>query len=136
MPRARPPNAGKGRKKGSTNVLTREIKAAIENAFVELGGEKYLVRLGKKQPAVFAQLLGKLLPTKLTGADGGALKLDVNHRSSPAALQRADELIARAIALGSNRGAEKADPNGSVLPAEVRAAANGHRAPVDAGADQ
>lgn len=75
--RRKPPNAGKGRRKGVPNRLTREIRLAIENAFVELGGEKYLVRLGKKNPAVFVPLLGKLLPMQITGAGGGALTVNI-----------------------------------------------------------
>lgn len=73
--RSRPPGAGRkpglpktgGRKAGTANKVTRELKEAILNAFVEVGGEKYLVTVAKKQPAVFCQLLGKVLPTQITG---------------------------------------------------------------------
>lgn len=124
-----------GRKKGVQNKLTREVKAAIENAFVTLGGEKYLVRVGRRQPAVFAQLLGKLLPLQITGKDGDPFKADVNvrHVGSEAALQRASELLARALAMGSPGANQKADSNGLVLPIEVCAATDGHGTPVASG---
>lgn len=83
----RPPNAGKGRKRGTANKLTRDIKAAIENAFVEVGGEKYLVRVAKRQPAVFCKLLGQVLPKEITGLGGGPIPVAVVnvHRSSSTA---------------------------------------------------
>jgi hypothetical protein len=73
--RSRPEGAGRkaglpktgGRKNGSTNLITRDLKDAILNAFVKVGGEDYLVWLSKKNPAAFSTLLGKILPTQLTG---------------------------------------------------------------------
>lgn len=134
---AKPGERPAGRKKGVPNRLTREVKAAIENAFVELGGEKYLVRVGRKYPAVFAQLIGKLLPLQLTGPGGGPLKavMDVRHVGSEAALQRAGELLARALAIGSPGAHAQADSNGSVLPLEIRSAEGGHGAPLAPSSD-
>ena len=79
--RTRPAGAGRkpgkpktgGRKAGTPNKVTRELKEAILNAFAEVGGEKYLVTVAKKQPAIFCQLLGKVLPTQITGANGKEL---------------------------------------------------------------
>lgn len=122
-----------GRKKGVQNKLTREVKAAIENAFVTLGGENYLVRVGRKHPAVFAQLIGKLLPLQITGQGGGPVKAVMDVRSNPgseAALQRAGELLARALAIGAPGANAHANPNGPVLPIEVCAGTLGHGAPV------
>lgn len=62
-----------GRKAGTPNKLTRELKDAILNAFEKVGGEDYLVKVAKKNPAVFCQLLGKVLPIQLTGKDGKEL---------------------------------------------------------------
>jgi hypothetical protein len=64
-----------GRKKGTPNKLTRDVKEAIISAFATVGGEKYLVKVAGENPAVFCQLLSKVLPTQVTGADGGALKV-------------------------------------------------------------
>src|SRR4051812_31345868 len=56
---------GPGRPKGSPNKLTRTIKEAIELAFDELGGAKYLKKMANEQPAAFMNLLGKVLPTQV-----------------------------------------------------------------------
>lgn len=59
-----------GRKKGTPNKISRDVKEAILDAFEELGGVDYLVWLGKVEPTSFATLLGKILPIQLTGKDG------------------------------------------------------------------
>ena len=51
-----------GRRKGTPNKLTVEPKCAIEGAFVAVGGERYLARVARTHPAVFCNLLGRLLP--------------------------------------------------------------------------
>ena len=61
----KPPAAGKGRQKGSTNKLTRTIKEAIEAAFDKVGGADYLARMAEEQPQAFMTLLGKVLPTQV-----------------------------------------------------------------------
>jgi hypothetical protein len=62
-----------GRAKGTPNQLTASIKDAIQNAFEELGGMSYLVHVGRTDPRTFCALLSKLLPTKLSNADGSPL---------------------------------------------------------------
>ena len=62
---AKPPAAGKGRPKGATNKLTRNIKEAIEVAFDKVGGAEYLARMAVEQPASFMTLLGKVLPAQI-----------------------------------------------------------------------
>jgi len=68
-----------GRKTGSENKLTVNLKTAVEEAFDQLGGIKWLVRLGKRDPATFCSLLGKLLPKAIEV--GGTLKHEVDFRS-------------------------------------------------------
>jgi hypothetical protein len=65
---AKHPNSG--RKKGSRNRVTLELKHMIEGALAEVGGQAYLVSLAKKRPEVFVPLLAKLLPkeTQLSGS--------------------------------------------------------------------
>jgi len=58
-----PPNAGKGRKKGVPNKVTRCVKEAVEAAFQKVGGEEYLVGQAVANPLAFMSLLGKLLPS-------------------------------------------------------------------------
>lgn len=54
--------AGPGRPKGAKNKLSMSVKMAIEEAFEKAGGVKYLVKLADEHPAVFCQLLGRLIP--------------------------------------------------------------------------
>lgn len=65
--------AGPGRPKGLPNKHTLALKDAISNAFSELGGTSYLVHVGRTDPRTFCALLSKLLPTKLSNADGSPL---------------------------------------------------------------
>lgn len=66
--------AGGGRKKGVPNKLTASVKAAIEQAFREVGGAEYLKGVAKDDPRTFCTLLGKVLPTQVTGADDGPIE--------------------------------------------------------------
>ena len=56
-----------GRKKGTPNKISAEVKKAIEKAFDELGGSNYLKTVGENDPRTFCTLLGKLVPTTLAG---------------------------------------------------------------------
>ena len=64
---------GAGRKPGSLNKLSGDVKAMILAALDAAGGAEYLFRQAKQNPVAFMSLLGKLLPTQLTGKDGGAI---------------------------------------------------------------
>jgi hypothetical protein len=93
---------GAGRKKGTPNRLTREIKGALLDAFNQVGAERWLVRLARKEPRAFAALLSKLLPTQVTGRDGEPIELLVEkaqlglHNLSDAELGVLRGLIAKA----------------------------------------
>jgi hypothetical protein len=60
-----------GRQKGTPNKMTALLKDAILQAAENAGGEKgtvgYLTAQAKENPAAFMTLLGKVLPTQLTG---------------------------------------------------------------------
>jgi hypothetical protein len=71
-----PPNAGKGRKPGSKNKISRDVGEAVLRALEKAGGDEYLLRLAEKEPRTFGSLLAKLMPTRLTGGDGGAIKTE------------------------------------------------------------
>ena len=66
----RPPNAGKGRKKGTPNKVTGELKemilAALEQANPD-GGVAYLKARANDSPAAFLTLVGKVLPLQVQG---------------------------------------------------------------------
>ena len=55
-----------GRKKGSQNKTTVQVKEAILAAFEELGGVEYLVKVGVDDPKTFIALLSKLVPLEAT----------------------------------------------------------------------
>ena len=65
-----------GRQKGTPNKITADLKAAILGAFDEAGGQTYLKKVATTQPAVFCGLLGKVLPTQLTGKDEGPMQFE------------------------------------------------------------
>ena len=58
--------SGAGRKKGVPNKLTADVKAAIMQAFNEVGAAEYLRKLARSDPRTFCTLLGKVLPTQVT----------------------------------------------------------------------
>jgi hypothetical protein len=58
---------GSGRKKGSTNKLTSDVRQAIMEAFSILGGVEYLTKIATTDPKAFCALLGKLIPVKVAG---------------------------------------------------------------------
>ena len=57
-----PPNAGKGRPKGSPNKATASVKAALEASLTELGGVRWFVQLAKSNPDAYVKLLLQILP--------------------------------------------------------------------------
>lgn len=60
--RPKPPNAGKGRPKGSKNLATKTLKEAILKAYDKAGGVNYLVGVAKNDPKTFCSLLGRIIP--------------------------------------------------------------------------
>jgi len=53
-----------GRQKGTPNRTTRDMKAAIIEAFERAGGVDYLHMLATDEPRTFATLLVKVLPSE------------------------------------------------------------------------
>lgn len=82
MPRAKPGQRFGGRKKGTPNKTTALLKDAILLAAEQAGGKGglvgYLKMLALSEPSAFASLLGKVLPTQVTGENGGAIRLTVS----------------------------------------------------------
>lgn len=64
-PAAKPPNAGKGRKKGVPNKTTAAIKEMVTTALSNVGGVKYLERQAEENPQSFLTLVGKVLPLQV-----------------------------------------------------------------------
>ena len=68
----KPPAAGKGRKKGVPNKTTALLREAILMAAESAGGKEGLIGYLRKQavaknPGPFMALLGKVLPTQVSG---------------------------------------------------------------------
>jgi hypothetical protein len=59
---AAPPNAGKGRPKGSQNKSTAAVKEALSMAFEGLGGVPQLTTWAMDNPTEFYKLWVKMLP--------------------------------------------------------------------------
>jgi hypothetical protein len=75
------PKRGPGRPKGASNKITRDIKEAILAAFDKVGGADYLARQADENPTAFMTLLGKVLPTQISNADGeGPFVIEVVKR--------------------------------------------------------
>lgn len=74
----RPPNAGKGRKRGVPNKFTGELRDMILNALAGAGGVEYLKARAQDTPGPFLALVGKVLPLQVTGQDGKDLPIAVS----------------------------------------------------------
>lgn len=61
------PRPGSGRPKGVPNALNADVKKAIQEAFNQAGGAAYLLGIAQSDPRTFCTLLGKIVPTVVTG---------------------------------------------------------------------
>lgn len=68
---------GSGRKKGTPNKLTGDIKAMVKAALDQAGGVEYLVSKAHENPVAFLSLVGKLIPHEITGEGGGPIRATV-----------------------------------------------------------
>src|SRR4051812_34198946 len=60
----RPPG---GSRKGVPNRVTADVRAMILAALDRVGGEDYLVQQAHNNPKTFLSLLGRIIPTQITG---------------------------------------------------------------------
>src|SRR3954453_15960074 len=73
-----------GRRAGTPNKFTGDLRQMILNALGQVGGEEYLARCAAENPGSFLTLLGKVLPTQLSGdPDGNALLIDFRWADPP-----------------------------------------------------
>jgi hypothetical protein len=68
---------GPGRPPGSPNKINKALKDMILGALDKAGGEDYLTAQAKNNPNAFLALIGKVLPTTITGPEGKALVLEL-----------------------------------------------------------
>lgn len=97
--------AGPGRPKGAQNKTTTLLKDAILQAAEQAGGKDglvgYLATQAKANPGPFMTLLGKVLPTQMTGADGGPIKHEIGADAAFAELAGALGSVATRQASGA-----------------------------------
>ena len=96
----KPPNAGKGRKKGVPNKTTAVLKEAIITAAEQVGEDGngtggltgYLVHIAKNDIKAFAGLLGKVLPMQIGGDPDNPIQIVTKDQrdAAVAAAIRAD----------------------------------------------
>lgn len=73
-----------GRKAGTPNKLTGELKDMILTALSDVGGVEYLKIQAAQNPNAFLTLIGKVLPLQVGAADGSNLKkLVIEWQDSP-----------------------------------------------------
>lgn len=77
-----------GRKKGSKNKITRDLKEMVLGALDKAGGQEYLVAQAEKNPTAFLTLIGKILPMQIGGDAGNPIK----HELSEVSLRALDEI--------------------------------------------
>ena len=59
-----------GRQSGTPNKITSDVKAMVLAALDRAGGEDYLLAQAHDNPKAFLSLLGRIIPTQVTGPDG------------------------------------------------------------------
>lgn len=63
-----------GRKKGTPNKVTADVKRAILDAFETAGAADYLAKVASEDPRTFCALLGKVLPLQVSGDPDNPIK--------------------------------------------------------------
>lgn len=102
--KGQPKPPGSGRKLGQKNKFSRDIKEGLLTAYEQLGGPAFFLKLGRSRDdrKTLATLLGKLLPTQITGANGGPVSVETMQRAqlaiktlSPAELEQLKGLFGK-----------------------------------------
>lgn len=75
----KPPNAGKGRPKGSVNKITSDVKEMVLSALAQAGGVSYLYEQARENPKAFLSLVGRIIPTQIQGDPDNPLQAVVNY---------------------------------------------------------
>ena len=87
----RPPGAG--RKPGSRNLTSQKLKEIVFEALQQQDGGAigYLRKQAIQEPRAFMALIGKLLPTQITGEDGDPVRITQIELVPLVATQKPDE---------------------------------------------
>ena len=71
----KPRAPGAGRAAGTPNKTTVKVKEAILKAFDQVGGHQYLIGIALTDPRTFCTLVGRVLPSELSGPDGSPIEI-------------------------------------------------------------
>lgn len=67
-----------GRKKGTANKVTADVRAMVLTALEGVGGQEYLQQQARDNPSAFLTLVGKCLPTQMQGDQNNPLVAHIN----------------------------------------------------------
>ena len=65
------------------NKVTADIKAMVLGALDRAGGEEYMLEQARSNPNAFLTLVGKVLPTQITGPNDGPVQVDARYSGLP-----------------------------------------------------
>jgi len=68
---------GRGRPRGSTNKVTKTIKAAVLESFEAVGAAEYLKQVAQDDPRTYLQVVAKIIPAELHAKHSGDVSLTV-----------------------------------------------------------
>ena len=91
---------GAGRKLGTPNRLTKDLKELIRGALDAVGGQAYLEKVAREHPQVFCALLARVLPLQHAGEINGTLHVVERTIDRPPEETREQWLGRRARELG------------------------------------
>lgn len=80
-PDGKRPKTG-GRKAGTPNKVTKELKEMILAALDQAGGVDYLYQQALETPGPFLALIGKVLPTTIKGEIEATVKASVAYKAN------------------------------------------------------
>ena len=91
--KGQPRPAGSGRKPGSRNMTSQKLKEIVFEALQQQDGGAigYLRKQAIQEPRAFMALIGKLLPTQITGEDGEPVRITQIELVPLVATQKPDE---------------------------------------------
>ena len=95
-PNGREPGSPKtgGRKPGSLNKVTADMRQVVVEAFEELGGKSYLIKIGEERPELFIRLLATIMPKDI----------NLNHNMADLLLEQLKERERNVIPITSIQG--------------------------------
>lgn len=62
----KPPNAGKGRPKGSLNKTTKAFKEAVLKVYQDIGGDEHFAKWARDNPTEFYKICARMIPQEAT----------------------------------------------------------------------